>query len=691
MAERLWRALLDLTHGAATGDFESLIKRVTETAGEVLNVERAAIWIEAPENDSLLQVDLYIKSKRSHEVGFSVPRAQIGNYLEALQLEQTLAVTHPRTDPRTADLISVRFDRFGITSVLDGAVTLGGRLVGIIGISHTAEPRDWTTSERNFVASLGDHVALLIESERRRVAESDLKKQQAFLRQIIDLNPHLIFAKDRDGRFTLINQAVAEVYGTTVEALLGKSDADFNSNAAEVAHFLEQDRLVMDTGNERLIPEEQITDASGKTRWLETIKRPIFDTEGRATQVLGVATDITLRKKMEEERLQMAHELRQAQKLESIGVLAGGVAHDFNNLLTPILSSAEQGLGDLPPNHPVRELLHEVLEAGRRAKDLTAQLLAFGRKQMLDLRSLDLNEEVRSATKILSRLIPEHVRISLELTAQLPSVRADPVQIQQVLVNLVVNAKDAMPHGGTIDIATRLVKSPGADRVQLIVRDGGIGIPPELLPRLFEPFFTTKALGRGTGLGLSTVYGIVEQHGGTIAVESSPGSGTTFRINFPSATNAVVPAEVEAARPGPPVRSERILLVEDDPQVLLVVARTLRRQGYTVLTASSAKDAIAQAAQVKETIHLLLSDVIMPGQNGRELYEELRPLRPELQVIFMSGHAQDVLGPRGVLDEGVRLLRKPFTGSELLLKVQEVLESGVPGSRDITPDLLPSS
>ncbi|MDP3911502.1 MAG: ATP-binding protein, partial [Gemmatimonadales bacterium] len=407
------------------------------------------------------------------------------------------------------------------------------------------------------------------EQERARVAaEEALRAQREFLRAVVDLSPNLIFVKDWDGRFVLVNQAVADLYGTTVEALVGKTDADFNPNVTEIEPFLRDDRALMEGGRPKLIPEEPVTDArTGKVRWFQTVKVPLRLPSHDRPLVLGVATDITERRRLEDQ-------VRLAQKMEAVGTLAGGVAHDFNNLLAAIMATVELALLDLPSDSPVRGDLAEVLEHADRAAALTRQLLAFGRKQVLEPRIVDLNSLVAGIVKMLTRVIGEDVQLVLEETPDQTTVSSDPGQFEQVLMNLCVNARDAMPRGGELAVLTERVlideefcathpwARPG-DYVRLTVSDTGIGMDAATQARIFEPFFTTKAMGRGTGLGLAVVYGIVKQHGGLIHVYSEPGKGTSFRIYFPF--RAEVPEALAPEDAGELVGgSERILLAEDD-------------------------------------------------------------------------------------------------------------------------------
>lgn len=514
-------------------------------------------------------------------------------------------------------------------------------------------------------------------TERRR-SEKALERQRAFLRQVIDINPNFIFAKDREGRFTLANQAVADAYGTTVENLVGKRDADFNPNSAEVESSLERDRELMDTLREKVIPEEMVADSTGKVRWHQTVKRPIVGDDGTADQVLSVATDITRRKALEEQ-------LRQSQKMEAIGTLAGGVAHDFNNLLTTILGYSELLLGALEADSPIRGDVAEIKTAGERAASLTRQLLAFSRKQIVEFRILDLNAIIADMDKMLRRLVGEDIEFVTLTEPKLGHVKADRGQIEQVLVNLVVNARDVMPRGGKLTIASGnadLKETLARDHFQiepgpyvvLAVSDTGTGMDAKTRARIFEPFFTTKEMGRGTGLGLSTVYGIVKQSGGDVWVDSEPDRGATLKVYLPRVDQAVVPL------PSPDQSrtlygTETILLVEDEESVRRLARNVLSGQGYTVLEACNGDEAIRVAANGGEAIDLVLTDGVMPGMPVGDLVADLRSTRPRAAILLMSGHTGEEIIRRGIMESDMPFLQKPFTAAALLRKVREVLDA----------------
>jgi PAS domain S-box-containing protein len=418
--------------------------------------------------------------------------------------------------------------------------------------------------------------------------------------------------------------------------------------------------------------------ASGMPFWNALTIAPLRDARGRLTHFVGVLSDVSERKKLE-------GEYAQAQKMESIGRLAGGVAHDFNNLLTVILGYGETLLEELEPETPPREMVAAIADAGHRAAALTSQLLAFSRKQAFEPVALNINQLIVDLGKILPRLIGEDIEIHTSLTPNLASVRVDPNQIGQLVMNLAVNARDAMPAGGTLTLETQNVYldkryarirpevKPG-HYVLLAVGDTGRGMTEQVKARLFEPFFTTK--GRGTGMGLATVFGIVKQSGGHIAAFSELGRGATFKIYLPQADEAEAAAHAPAiADDEAPRGDETILLVEDDETVRNVARRFLESAGYTVLTAENGARAMEVSGQYSGPIHLLATDVVMPEMSGRRLSERLSVCRPEMRVLYISGHGDDTIVHHGVLEEGVSLLQKPFSQRALLRRARALLDA----------------
>jgi nitrogen-specific signal transduction histidine kinase/ActR/RegA family two-component response regulator len=385
-------------------------------------------------------------------------------------------------------------------------------------------------------------------------------------------------------------------------------------------------------------------------------------------------------------RRQLEDQLRQAQKMEAVGMLAGGVAHDFNNLLTIITGYSQLILNNLRPNDPNRHSAEQIMKAGERAAALTKQLLAFSRRQVLQPRVIDLNKLVSGLTIMLQRLIGEDIDLRLVLQPELGTVSADPGQIEQVIMNLVVNARDAMPKGGVLTIETNHVPldehytnrhisvKPGA-YIMLAVSDNGGGMDSATQARLFEPFFTTKSAGRGTGLGLSTVFGIVKQSGGSVDVYSEVGRGTTVKVYLPRVDQPVVVEPEKKARPA--VRgAETILVVEDDEMVRTLVRETLEREGYKLLEAPGPLEARSVADTFRGPIQLMITDVVMPKVSGRELATQMNKARPDMKILYMSGYTDNAVLASGILQKEVAFLQKPFTPAALSEKVREVLENG---------------
>jgi signal transduction histidine kinase len=485
-------------------------------------------------------------------------------------------------------------------------------------------------------------------------------------------------AADGTATFPFVSAGILELAGIT--------PAELQRAPAQCFHLIlpEDAALLQDTirrSAETLQPwvrEFRIDLGQHRLKWIRASAVPTREPDG-ATLWNGIFVDVSEQRVLEDQ-------LRQAQKMEAVGQLAGGVAHDFNNLLTAIVSSSELAAGELEENHPVREYLDEIQRATERAADLTRQLIAFSRRQVLRLETLDLAEVVLDCERMLRRVIREDVRLETHLIEGVPPVRADRGQLGQILMNLVVNARDAMLGAGVLTIATGYREvdaatastqrglTPGAYSL-LVVQDTGMGMDDAVRARIFEPFFTTKDPGKGTGLGLSTVYGIVKQVGGYIQVESAPGSGAKFTIHLPSVRG--VPAK---RAPAPPVRTqlrgtETVLIVEDEAGVRLPTKRILAAHGYRVLEACDGMTALALAERHEGTIDLLLTDVVMPGMGGAELARRLRMVRPELRVVYMSGYSTEAVATHGILTPGATFLQKPFSIEELAGQIRDILDS----------------
>ncbi|MDP1825490.1 MAG: ATP-binding protein [Archangium sp.] len=432
--------------------------------------------------------------------------------------------------------------------------------------------------------------------------------------------------------------------------------------------------------------EAELVTARGRKLWVRAIGNAERGADQAVTHVHGSLQDITPRKAAEAQQEKLEEQLLQLQKMEAVGNLAGGVAHDFNNILSVILNYASMALEELKPDDPLREDLEEIRKAGVRATDLTRQLLAFSRKQILQPVVLELNEVVGGVQKMLGRLVTEDIKLSVLFSAEAGRVNADRGQLEQVIMNLVLNARDAMPAGGqlTLEIANVTLDEayaavhvevrPGP-YVMLAVTDTGIGMDRATRERIFEPFFTTKDKSKGTGLGLSTVYGIVQQSGGHVWVYSEPGRGTIFKVYLPRTDRALSPPSPALTDSSAVQGNETVLLVEDEAQVREVMCLLLRKHGYNVLEAQNGGEAFLMCEQFTATIHLLLTDVVMPHMSGRQLAERLKPSRPLMRVLYVSGYTENTIVHHGVLDAGIEFLSKPVMPDTLLRKVRQVLDA----------------
>jgi len=583
--------------------------------------------------------------------------------------------TDPRFDPWRREALKRGYRSSGCA-----ALKVEGKVVGIINL-YANEPDVFDIEEVALIAELAGNIGLALEVSRReaarQAAEAGLHESEERFRQLAENMNQVFWMTDvAKGQMLYISPAYEKVWGRSLESLRAQP-----FTWLEAIHIEDRERVRQAALTQQALGKYdetfRVVRPDGSVRWVRDRAFPVRSADGVVVRIVGTVEDITERRLLEEQ-------LRQSQKMEGIGQLAGGVAHDFNNILAAMMMHTEltEMMEGLP--EAAYEKLRQLRGFAERAANLTRQLLLFSRRQVMQPQDLDLNDALAGTAKMLQRLIGEDVQLRLNLHPRALLTHADPGMLDQVLMNLVLNARDAMPGGGTLLVETAETTLSAADAagiqdlapgryVCLRVSDTGSGIAPEHLLRIFEPFFTTKEPGKGTGLGLATVFGIVRQHGGSITVQSALGRGTTFQILLPAIARAA-PAQA-ASRSTPPRGTETVLLVEDEPIVCEAITTTLERAGYRVLKAGNGPEAIRVWEQHRDEIRLLLTDIVMPqGMNGRELAARLRTSDPALRVIFMSGYSAEMAGRELALHPGQDFIQKPYSSQQLLETVRSTLD-----------------
>jgi PAS domain S-box-containing protein len=676
------------TIGAAP-ELATVLRRVTEAAQELCRSDGAVIGLRIPESDAVLlrywTAPWYTDLARV--------RVEPGKGLGGLALDEGRPA-------RTGDYLrDARISRdyegqvaaLGITAKMVVPILIDARVEGLLYVDNRST-RAFTDQNESVLVRLAAQAAIAIRNaqilEAEQIARGTAERLVRALRESQDRFQFVARAtNDAVWDWDLVSDALW--WNEGVNTLFGYTPEQVGPDITwwyEMIHPDDRDRVKRDInaaverGAESWSAEYRYRRADGTYAYVYDRGYVLHDGDGRPTRMIGAMMDITQRFELEEE-------LRQAQKMEAVGRLAGGVAHDFNNLLTIITGRTHLVLGRLKADDPVRRSVEVIQKTADRAAGLTRQLLAFSRKQVLQRKVLDVNALVTDISTMLRRLIGEDVDLLLTLGPGAGRVNADPAQIEQALMNLAVNARDAMPRGGTLGLETDQVRlgpappdrpdtlPPGPYAV-LRVMDTGAGMDAATQARIFEPFFTTKEPGKGTGLGLSMVHGIVRQHGGAIHVRSVVGGGTTFEIYLPQVEAAADTgaADEAGAAPLPATGQETILLVEDESDVRALAREVLERQGYTVLEASDGLQAVGVYEKEGKRIDLILTDVVMPRMSGREMVDRVRATQPDMRVLYMSGYTGDAIVRHGVLDASMLLLGKPFTPVALIAKVREVLD-----------------
>lgn len=662
---------------ALTLDQQTVISKLVDAVLKQTDADEVSVLLPALDNSNELYIAAVRGTNRERLLGQRVPMEKSISGWVARERQPVML---------KGEVNDERFRPFWphpeITSSISIPMQVANKVIGILNINAISRLRPFTLAQMKVLTILAGTAAAALESAS---LYTQVRRAEEKYRSIFENAVEGIFQSAPENGFKTVNPSMARTLGYDSPEELISTVTDVDSQlfvdpevAAQVSNTLAAEGVIQGV-------EVEAYRKDGEKIWLSLNIRLVRDENGKVLFREGSIEDVSGRKRGESERKQLEDQLRQSQKMEAIGQLAGGVAHDFNNLLTAINGYSSLALQRANPDDRMKSYLEEIRKAGDRAANLTRQLLAFGRKQMLKPVALNLNDVVADMNKMLRRLIGEDIQLTAKLNPELRKIKADAGQIEQVLVNLVVNSRDAMPQGGHLTIETsnfdvdheyvsKHLGVPPGGYVMLAVSDTGCGMNPETKARIFEPFFTTKEKGKGTGLGLSTVYGIVKQSGGNIWVYSEPTHGSTFKVYLPQLVGEEAPAEECAAEMTAPRGSETILLVEDEEVVRGLARQILEQAGYNVLDASGGEEAIRLSRERREPIHLLLTDVVMPETSGKEIAQRLTSMRPATRVLYMSGYTDDAIVHHGVLDSNVQFIQKPFTPVGLARKVREVLD-----------------
>jgi PAS domain S-box-containing protein len=655
---------------ASTQEMEHILEIVCRELAQALGVPRAAASLLDEGKKQSIIVAEFTTPGASSAQGLAIANSDDPIFQASLQQRAIELIDDARTDPRVAHWRDI-VHQYGVVSLLMLPLMVEEQAVGHLYLC-TTEPHVFTAEQVGLAQRTAEQVS-------GAIARARLEETQRRLSIAVEQAAEGIVITDTEGLILYINPALEQISGYSRASVIGQKVAILSYNQQNDT-FYQRLWQTLTTGQ---VWQGRIVNArkDGTLYTVDSAITPVRNPAGEIVNYVATMRDVT-------RELELEEQFQQAQRMEALGRLAGGIAHDFNNLLTVIHISTRLLERSLHPEDPLWEHVQRIQETGERATRLNTQLLSFSRHQVIDPQILNLNEVVADMSRMLQRIIGEDIELVTHLAQELGPVKADPVQMDQVLMNLVINARDAMPEGGTLIVATanvvldeayatRHVDTQAGEYVQLIVRDTGVGMTEEVLAHLFEPFFTTKEGGQGTGLGLATVFGIVKQSGGHIRVHSKVGQGTAFFIHLPRVAGATIQEQPQAESGRDPQLargSETILVVEDEAAVRQLTDRILSAFGYQVLTAENGAEGIAISSQHKGPIHMLLTDVIMPHMNGKELAERIKAERPAVKVLYMSGYTRDIIARRGVLEPETAFIAKPLTLERLTEKVRSVLD-----------------
>jgi len=658
----------------AMGNFEGLAKFITEEVGKKLKVPRVNVWLFNDERTQLVCVDHYDLNTGLHASGYILYEEEFFNEFQELKRAKYVDAYNALEDPRTKGYSENYLIPLDIKSMLDVGIRMGEQNVGVICFEYTGEKHLWEDDEISFTCQVADQLALTLMNREKIKSE----QQRDLLIQTVETAEEGMLITDKNEVVIYINPAVETISGKGNIELLGKSLFSFFENSMGQEEYRKKIKSIK--GGKTVRGQLEWLKNDGNIYTIEYSISPLLNERKELTNIVLVFRDIT-------RELKLLNDLKQSQKMESIGQLAGGIAHDLNNHLMVINGYAELAERELPADSSLIPYLDEIIKANQKASSLVRQLLAFARKQILKKEVIDINVLVNDIYKMLRRLIRENIELTFLPNAQKSLIYADRNAVEVILINLCVNANDAMPDGGKLLIETSsthvseemiegMTWTSSGDFVVICVTDTGIGMDKYTLEHCFDPFFTTKEIGKGTGLGLSTVYGLVKQHNGIIHVYSEVGKGTTFKIYLPATTQEQLQKEEEAT--SEPIEqltgNETILIAEDEMTVRSVAIRILEKAGYRVIAAQDGEEGFKLFLENISDIDLVILDVIMPVMGGKEVYEKIKKIKPNLPVLFSTGYSENSIHTNFVLEKDLNLINKPYGRLDLLRAVRNILD-----------------